>query len=412
MSFGWRFFAVCGVLIPALMTPRPGVAQWRSSQDDHATLVAADGRPATGVTVYWIEPFLTRSAFLAGTPDAHGGIRFPSEGEGMIIAPPGGPLTFAVAKAGTIRLGDGTRITLRFVDEKGKALPDARITLYPTEDKAPITDTVIGGDPPSMPEALQGRLSRRTDAQGAVTFDGLPQGGRVSVTIQPSPNGRALALAGGITLSGSPVSPPQTIRLSFTGTVTGRVYYRAPGKPVPGARVMLIGPGYHNFMGEARADSAGRYRFQRLCPGQYNVSMQDRSVLQKIGPAHDDYLYTVRPHPQGAKWLGPSDCPTALVSERKATPDIDFLLVKTALVSGRVMGAHGRPISHAQVMMNYPDSGGSFIETDRAGRFRFRSPPANIRISWCLGVDQPERQTRSITLAEGESRTVIFSPHR
>src|SRR6185437_3055269 len=102
-----------------------------------------------------------------------------------------------------------------------------------------------------------------------------------------------------------------------------------------------------------------------------------------------------QPHPQGAKWLRSDYCPTALISERRAMPEIDFFLVKTGVVNGQVVGAHGRPVSHAQVMMEYPDGSAFSILTNCAGRFRFRSAPAEIRMSWSPDGEQPMRQTRT-----------------
>ncbi len=111
---------------------------------------------------------------------------------------------------------------------------------------------------PNMPEELKKRLTTTTDASGTAKFESLPTGAFFSVTMG-MPDGQPVVLQGSVQ-----TGKPTEVKIPLDRTLSGRFYRRQSGNPIVGARVDLVGPGYHNFIPGGVTDSRGRFTISGL----------------------------------------------------------------------------------------------------------------------------------------------------
>jgi len=404
----------CGIFTPAILAQtlvRAEPAIPPSNDTTQITVVDALGLPLPNAGIYAENFTMTRGASPVGTTDSQGHISMPSWPRSVIIVSNRGSVTFAKAKEDVVQIAPGTTFKLHIVNELGKPYVGMRVTVFPTVDTHPLSAVAIGGDTPSLPDDLQPRMSGLTDKDGIVTLHDLPQGERISITVRPRSSRYSFALAGSIALDKSAVSKPQTIRLAFNGSITGRVYDGQSHKPVSGAAASLDGPGYHNWMGTALTDQNGWYHFSGLCPARYGIMMRDPKALQQISVSTGEYRYASMPVVKGEKWVSPDSVPQVAVSDGGKASGPDFMLVKTGVISGQVFGADGRPVFGSQVMATMQDGSGWGIYTGIDGRFRYRMAPGTVRLSWSAqGDSAPSPPAKTVKLAAGETRIVNLGP--
>lgn len=240
--------------------------------------------------------------------------------------------------AGTVRAQEdrsvsasGQMWTGRVVDAEGRPLPDMEIWL-----------------PPNIDEKL-GRTERRPAAVSGP--DGLFRVpiGADTLTVCP---------AGWLPVALRPLLPrhsgqPVDIRLQRATRMAGQVV-DAEGEPVPGVHVTAQRAGWSsgciinsppqpcagnpNYrMGST--DAEGRFVFESLEPGWFEVSVSDGDRPQKV------------------RWHG-------LAGESGS--EVEFALARKRVpVVGRVVSADGKPVEGAQVSL-----AGSEVSTDAAGAFQ------------------------------------------
>ncbi|MBZ5579807.1 MAG: carboxypeptidase-like regulatory domain-containing protein [Acidobacteriia bacterium] len=162
------------------------------------------------------------------------------------------------------------------------------------------------------------------------------------------------------------------------GSVEGRVIEAHSGDPAKPVRKALVIVRHGQEPGAgAYSDEKGNYRLQ-VEPGAYTVTV-DR----------DGYV------------AGPqSETKTVTVIAGQTTSDVDLELVRTGVVSGRIVDADGEPMPRASVQLRSvrETRGGPFhgAVTDDRGEYRiFQVPPGKYHLS---AAYQPAFQQREIKL--------------
>lgn len=277
--------------------------------------------------------------------------------------------------AGTVRAQEDRSVsasghtwTGRVVDAEGRPLPDVEIWL-------PSTIAEKLGRAERRPAAVSGPDGLVTVPIGGDTLTVCPAGW-LPVEHRPS------------SLSGKPVE----IRLQRAARMVGQVV-DAQGEPVPGVHVtaqragwatgcVIISPpqpcaGNPNYR-TGYTDAEGRFVFESLEPGWFEVSVSDGDRLQKV------------------RWHGMAG---------ESGSEVEFALTRKRVpVAGRVVDADGKPVEGAQVSL-----GGSEVSTDAAGAFRVSrvfTGSHQVRVSHPdLGV-----VTKEVRIEESPARLTVRMP--
>lgn len=173
-----------------------------------------------------------------------------------------------------------------FVKEPdGKPVPDALVSLVLEE-----------ADVPTAESQARERVIR-TGPDGSFLFDELAPG---RYTVKAEVKGYADQVVGGVRI-GEDVD----VVLSPGGALSGVIKSKGDGKPIPNARV-TIKLLAHRFMNwgtiqerSVRADEQGRYRFENVTPGWWQVLAEAPGFLQE-----DDARVQIRPGLQTSQDLG------------------------------------------------------------------------------------------------------------
>jgi hypothetical protein len=387
------------------------------------TVVEPDGTPIAGAKVY---PISTRFGSWSVQPvlvsDATGGFYIPDGDEGItIILPPispkgakVAPIFVSLAKGKPVRIVRpvGVPLRVRFLDEKNRPFVNREVMALPTpllgKDNVtrPLptdsTAVVIGAQSVPLPSELKAALTVRTDATGTALFEALPQNERVSLVMDAVPQKQPpLILAGSVQLTPAP-APSLRIHLPLNGVITGRVLVRRTGKPLAGANVSLEIPGnatgFHNggaIIGP-KTDAQGRFRFTGLYPATYSLGYNGLDsdlhgdTYQQVAEA----AATIPPRSDGSSFAAQQNIPIAKLSKLTVT----------------MRDTAGHPVFGQEISLEN-QRGGSGSVTNIQGTTLLSDLPGTYRLTWTRrgGKDGAEKQTsRSITLAEGEHRTVIL----
>ena len=179
-----------------------------------------------------------------------------------------------------------------------------------------------------------------------------------------------------------PEGSEMRVRLSLGGAISGQVIDRSGG-PLMSAAVELHRAGGVQAdapLSVTTTNDLGEYRFGGLAPGRYvltartAVSALDADIpdRQKIvdaaavqGPPIDVGAGT-----DVGNVLLMIDAPSEIDYSAQVTNRLESGLDATASVSGRVVGADGRPIPRAVVHAYRPYIAGRQVETDQSGRYR------------------------------------------
>lgn len=251
------------------------------------------------------------------------------------------------------RSGSGSGRT----DERGEArisgLPPGRCSV--TGEGRPLTLTVGSTSaPPRLdPAALRDRAERQRGARGAAIDVDLRAGEETGVVVMTS-----AGPPGGIDLLELPGAS------AGTAVIAGRVLDGA-GQPLRHVPVRAHGAGQAQM---GLSDGDGRYRIERLPPGQFIVG-----VLAPASP------------------LAPAEERPSVVTLKagEIRNDVDFRMVLQTTISGTVVDQFGEPIQGARVRVERMDAvfplpliaGIPSVPTDDRGRYRALVMPGAYRVS-------------------------------
>ena len=388
--------------------PPPSGSTWQQPADwTQGIVLTAEGNPTAGVHVFPMSCFMGHCGIenpVVTGPDGSFHLRWGLGSDPWIIVEPeGGPVAFArVAFKQPVRLGAGTEIRIPFVDQDGKPLADRRVAVFPSTGTGPLTGvTVNHGFPGAEETLLKARMMVTTDARGVASFSGLPQGQRVSVVIKATALYPPLELDGGVLLSRTAVTNLAPVQIALNGSISGRVIYRATGKPAPGIQVRLVGPGYHNYIGMATTDGAGRYQFAGLFPAAYWVDAW--APEEKPGQRWQ----VLARSPEG-KWLSSDNCLGGEITPGKRLEGLDFGLVRAATVKVTVYEL-GRSAFPADVRLWTAGGGGEGCVVSPDGSAEFHVDPGEYRVTWTRDrYDDKPVGEQTITVADGATWNVVF----
>jgi hypothetical protein len=144
---------------------------------------------------------------------------------------------------------------------------------------------------------------------------------------------------------------------THAGSVSGRVVEEGAETPLAEALVRLtsstrpLAGGLPEAPREAMTDNDGRYRFEGLAPGKYDVSTEKAGYAPSASP--------------------PNRLPFVLIDADKPTAELVLALPRGAVIAGRVLDANGQPRANARVtaMRRAPGT--------QAGRFLPIPPPSS-----------------------------------
>jgi len=227
-------------------------------------------------------------------------------------------------------------------------------------------------------------------------------------------------------------------RLVRAGVLSGRVIDEA-GEPLANVWVSVLRrpteeeredwskgqKQQHQFMqaSGARTDDRGEYRIFGLKPGDYYLKASESPDLDQVGDIDgSDHYFLLR---QIVTEYAPLYYPGVLpISDAQAIPlrageevraDFDMRRVKTVEVAGRVIGADGKPATHAYLLLGVPGVGylrgdleGS---TDSKGEFLIKhvSPGSYILTAVQNDENRHERTRQKLEVAESDLKSVILS---
>jgi hypothetical protein len=168
-------------------------------------------------------------------------------------------------------------------------------------------------------------------------------------------------------VSGLPQAPPRdpgVAPLTGTGSIRGRITAADTGAPLRRALVNLGGP---QKMRGTYTDHEGRYEFNDLPPGTYNLFVNPgshRAGYQSTpyGASPSSFGFNMRPKP-------------IELADGQRIANLDVALLRTGVITGRVTDADGQPAARVQVgaWLIRPGSDPaqtSSAQTDDLGQFR------------------------------------------
>jgi len=217
-----------------------------------------------------------------------------------------------------------------------------------------------------------GGQSAQTDAQGRAGFERVPAG-RVRASAS-----RHAYLDGGATFTLEPAAAiDQTLRLEpiTVGVVVGQVVSAESGEPLLGAEVAIGDQ-------RARADSEGRFRFERVDAGEATVTAS-RAVYE------------------------PGSATTPVVAAESVEVRIALSPITYGTVVGVVVDAvSGRAIAGAKVVV-----GGLTTQTNAEGRFGIeRVEAGSLLLAASKPVYEPGRESVQLAPAQTLERRLALQP--
>jgi len=390
---------------PAHVTLTKGAPQ-QPATDIDGIVLKPDGSPAVGAKIWWsdVTNFDDRPPSVSTTTDAKGQFHFdaktawnarPSRNSGgfrfgqaiaqmdgygisgggskpfgAFATTPGAPIIINLTPPATLRT--------RCVDDTGK--PVAHVVIQ-------VQSLLRGGNGVfenfEIPKDLPGTWSAESDADGQVTFSGLPQGWDAQLETEDSRFVRIGAQypSGRYKLIGATVTGNVPVKLSSAASVEGKVIFGSSGDPAPGVIVMASVAGQSTITGGARTDKDGHYRIDRMQAGKYDMSAD-------VGePLNEDWIATRR---EGIA-----------LSVGSKLMNADLKVVKGALITGHIIrSGTGKPAARISVYsISAADDGSQEYQgaTDENGNFRFRTLAGDIAVAALRQLGAPEH----VTVPEG-----------
>ncbi len=280
-----------------------------------------------------------------------------------------------------VTLTPATRVQVRLRDEAGKPLAGMRV--FPL---AIIKDRDYR---PWDGEAVTDHLSAETDADGAATLAGLPQGWTLRLAVagtgwvQPD-------WSQNITLAKAAETPDAAVQVARAGSLSGTVAY-GPAHPaalVVVTAVPLAGGGIRQ---DGTTDASGHYQITGMPRGSYTVSIE-----------------TYRGAPS-VTWPWTAAAQTAAVVPGGDTSGISFTLIHGGILSGVVTDSKtGKPIPNVGISVD-GSGGGGYARTDASGRYSLHVPPGGQQIFLQADPGMTAAGPQRVVVADGETQTVNFS---
>ena len=366
------------------------LSAFASAETVHGTLVDAAGRPVAGARLDSVALTVTHAKRRVESLRATSG----PDGAFALVNAPALPTEKAPITL-IARLAGDRFAHVELTQDGGKAVvPDRFVPLRirATDTKgAPLPGTTVRIDSVLMPfpysesgvttysAQWNGRdLVRTTDAQGTVTFAGLPPGAMVSFRAEAP--GRA---AQDVRVDRLGEDEERTVALGRAASLAGRVLQE--GKPVAGLWVSATSVVDHmGHVTRAKTGADGAYRFDGVQPGHVSLALD-------LGKLSDDWT---------AK--GYDDLRVAEGGERDG---LNFALERGVLIRGRALTTEsGKPVPNAKVWASGPGNGRIDQTTDAEGRFALRVAPGE----WYVATDEvgARRLGRQVYL-----RTTVDATH-
>lgn len=385
---GWVVFQ--GVHVPRSRT----ASRATSTQGQYTTLagriLGTSGQPAAGVSVT-----LLRYAADTGTETVFAQAQTASDGRYSVAQVPVGTDSWGIVADSGQSLGFGapgrdcvmlppTRMTLKLVGTNGQPAPKVQVQ--------PLILTLAGPNGSQVAVNLSvgcpARLIEASNAQGQVTFNGLPSGAVASFAVLDPRYARRPPTADGLPLNGSPNVIP--VPLLLGASVAGQVVYDPTNQPAAGVRLGIQEIGTSAW-GEAVTDADGNYRISQLLPGRYNLAVDEQS--QSLN----------------GEWTANavSGLPLGAGQTRSAQK---LRLVRGVLITGKVT-RRGQPVAGTEIGAYGPAHprsgawvGGGWTGSD--GTYQIRVPPGRQHVYPMSDASIPGVD---VTLTNGRDAVVDFT---
>jgi protocatechuate 3,4-dioxygenase beta subunit len=372
-------------------------------------VIAPDGKAVKGATVYLVElrPVTYRqrpvSRDLPTTrTDDVGAFHFPRwpRSEAEFIASADGFGLSAVQLRGEapvqIRLQRRSDLTVSFVTADNKPVVGLPVSIRHISLPMQISDMTVGSM--TIAEMFRSPWSGTTDGSGSCVFAGLPQGGRVTFTIDDARYAE-LSNDDSVQLSWSAEMHSQPIQLQLAASISGKVFYEATTQPATGV-ILEMGP--NQSLRWTITDANGSYILKRLRPGKYNLSL----ALEKEGKEMEK------------SWTAAAS-ESATISAGESKTGVNFTLIPGVVLSGTVLSADdSKPVAGVRLLIYGPSHPRSIgmaqpVYSDANGAFSARVPPGMQSI--CLVDDTPANgfvkplgDEKDVTIAAGGTASVEF----
>jgi len=292
-----------------------------------------------------------------------------------------------------IRLRPRTDLTLTFLTADNK--PAAKVRVSVQEIYLPIRLSDGGQHNLRIPAGYRSPWSASADAGGVCALPGLPQGGRVTISVNDERYAR-LSNSDGVQLSGRAQTRAPPIHLQPAATISGKVLYESTTRPAAGVVVRARSSEESN---QAVTGADGGYILKRLGAGTYNVCLDLGGGMQESWTAATNETLTVA------------------AGETKA--NANFTLVPGVVLSGKVLSADdSKPIGSVGLGiydLAHPRTGGiaQRVFTDAGGTFSIRVPPGQQKVyilsdTPANGFGRPIDDEREVNVPAGGTASVEF----
>lgn len=260
--------------------------------------------------------------------------------------------------------------------------PDLLLTLKKYDVKLFAIDGIVSNDSGKPAAGMPLRLYANYGAtpqlvisgtDGSFHFDGLTSEYEQCVIVSESPTG-ALPIQ-----NIRPNGTFQKLQLVRPSQMIGSFTEEKTGKPIPNVLVSIHPAFANDFLIKVLSDAQGRWDVV-LPPGTYRIEAeQTEYFLRNGGVGRGGRLNrgTQDPNP-------PLD---RVVARSGEVMDFAVVLAKRASLSGTVVDSAGRPVENAIVAWPalprtiYNNNGGSWLRTDKAGKFRATTGQLGTRVT-------------------------------
>jgi len=378
-------------------------AAFAAKADDLAgKVLGPDGNPIAHAAVYCFRlPNPTPGKHDAPTTrsDDAGQFKFPQmTGACQLVASADG-LGIGVLQhaagdgAAEIHLTHGTDLTVRFITQDKKPAAGVGIALQSFVYSEPG-----GGSPISfrIPRGYHSPWTASTDENGQCTFNGLPQGGRVSFSMTDA---RFVSLTSQdqVMLAWADQTQADPITLMPGASISGRVIYDPGGAAARGVIVDACIDGA--VIQSATSGAGGGFSLRQLRPGKYTVALHPNQNLEK-------------------SWTAVA-VENLDIASGAAKTGVNLPLIPGVVLHGSIVAADDhRPVAGVRISLSGPAhphtaASGEFVVTDAAGHFFARVPPGEQLVSIAsdkpaAGFARPSPDHQSVTIADGAIGTVDF----
>lgn len=374
--------------------------------DYTGTVLTPDNKPVKGATVYLVElvnqtpSSATRPALPTTRTDDAGVFHFPrarAGGAEFIAAADGFGLSSTELNGAApiqMQLRPRTDLTITFHTPDNKPAANVPISIRRINLPMRISDGSFHNL--WIPPYYRSPWSAITDANGACTFPGLPQGGVLKIDIG-DPRYAQFGYNQTLDLSGSAQTRDGPIRLQLAASISGKIIYGSTGQPAAGIRVLARSESSEPEQDLTAAD--GSYAIKRLRPLQIDVTLDLSEDLQK-------------------SWTVQKSLNLTLAAGQNES-DVNFTLIPGVRLAGTVLAADdSKPIPGVELGIYnsaHPRSSGTVqsVTTDANGAFSVRVPPGQQNIYLMSdtpadGFSRPGDDERDITIPENSAGSVQF----